>query len=116
VKNILNCCFSSFPSGAVAGNGLDPETKDSIDSVFRASKLQKSTAMGSVSRLDVYHGVEEHEESYQYFDILKERTDPIDQAIKIPAPEDELFSNTEVPERSRVDKKRKIVTRKELKN
>jgi hypothetical protein len=35
--------------------------------------------------------IEEHEEL----------TDPSDQAIKIPAPEDELFSNTEVPERSR---------------
>jgi hypothetical protein len=68
--------------------------------------------MGSVSRSDVYHGIEEHEESYQYFDILKELTDPIDQAIKIPASEDDLFSNTEVPERSRLDKKRKIVTMK----
>jgi hypothetical protein len=85
-----------------------------VDKRIRESRLPRSSAMGSVSRSDVYHDIQDDPERYTLFNIEEELTDPIDTSINIPTPADPLFvdHDTDIPERSVKDKKKRNVTKK----
>ncbi len=78
-----------------------------FDNAVRQNKLQTSIPMGSMSRSEFFHRIEEQEDLYQPFDIGAEMVDPVDPSLQIPQRGDERFRDRELPERSMNGKKRK---------
>lgn len=94
-------------------SGLDPAVKEYVDQALSRKNPRNSAAGGSVSRSDLFHSIEEDEENYVPFDIAADLCDQLDPSLVIPAVDDPMFSNTNLPERSvkptKKGKKSKVV-------